>query len=193
MQTNVKLCQINGSTPLGYYTAAAQHPPKQIKLDFYYLHCFNSSIFFPLFLSLPFLSTRAKARLLTWKARLDLAMYASRRSPELLWGEVEGYVVPSGGWEGLFKRAVECKDDGHVVKAVRAARAAEEFCKGRGGSVEWDRVGWAKVGAMGEFALYICRFLGLGLTRCYMQRSILHSRLGRRGLGLQGLRRRGRR
>src|SRR5579862_908272 len=85
--------------PLGWYTAAAQHPPKQIKFDFYYLHCFNSSIFFPLFLSLPSIPIQTKARLLTWKVRLDLAMYASRRSPKLLWEEVEGYVVPNGGWE----------------------------------------------------------------------------------------------
>ncbi|KAI9763559.1 MAG: hypothetical protein M1840_000421 [Geoglossum simile] len=133
---------------VGWYTAAAQHPPKQIKLDFYYLHCFNSSIFFPLFHSLPSIPVQTKARLLTWKVRLDLAMYASRRSPELLWKEVEGYMVPNGGWEAVFRRAVECKDDGHVAKAARAAWAAEGFCKGRGGTIEWDKVGWTRVGSM---------------------------------------------
>ena len=59
--------------------------------DFYYMHCVNSSIFFSAFLAAPWLSTANKARLLEWKGRNDLAMYASRHCPDLLLDEITDY------------------------------------------------------------------------------------------------------
>ncbi|KAH0541231.1 hypothetical protein FGG08_004287 [Glutinoglossum americanum] len=135
---------------VAYYTSAAQNPPKQVKLDFYYLHSLNSSIFLPTFLSLPLLSPAQKSRLITWKGRLDLVMYASRRSPRLLRDEVAGYVPRGGGktWEELFRRVRGLDgDDGHIAKAVRALAFGEGYCgkfggKGRMEEGMWEKAGW---------------------------------------------------
>jgi len=115
-----------------FYTAAAQHPPHHVKFDFYYMHCVNCSIFFPMLLSQPWLSTPAKIRLLEWKSWTDLAMYASRRSPPLLLNEIATYTPTSGklaSWEEVFDKAREFEDDGHTSKLVRAIAHGEKVCK----------------------------------------------------------------
>lgn len=105
-----------------YFTGAAQHPPKQIKFDFYYMHCINSSIFFSSFLKQDWLSTDNKIRLLEWKGRLDLAMYASRKTPELFINEITHYMPKQAGkgWEQIFQRVARYEDDGHTAKFIRA-------------------------------------------------------------------------
>jgi len=92
-----------------YYTSAAQNPPKQVKFDFYFMHCVNASIFWTTFNNLPWLSMKNKVRMLEWKGWLDLVMYASRRSPKLLMEEITGYVpkelkAESAEWKGIFRR-----------------------------------------------------------------------------------------
>jgi Questin oxidase-like len=111
-----------------YFTGAAQHPPKQVKFDFYYMHCMNSSIFFNTFLKQDWLSTSNKVRLLEWKGRLDLAMYASRKSPKLLIEEITGYSAkqPTDGWDEIFKRVDRLDDDGHAAKYIRALAHGQE-------------------------------------------------------------------
>jgi hypothetical protein len=104
-----------------YYTAAAQRPPKQVKFDFYYMHAVNCSIFYPTFNKLEWLSTENKVRLMQWKGWLDFALYASRRSPELLLEEISTYVPAKlekgeGEWPGIFERLAELMDDGHSAK-----------------------------------------------------------------------------
>jgi hypothetical protein len=104
-----------------WYTGGAQRPPKLVKFDFYFMHCVNSSIFFPAFINADWLSTANKIRLLEWKGRMDLAMYASRRSPELRGGEMEKYSPKvAGDWESIYKRVMSFDDDGHAAKLVRA-------------------------------------------------------------------------
>jgi Questin oxidase-like len=105
-----------------YFTGAAQNPPKQVKLDFYYMHCINSSIFFSAFLKQEWLSTRNKICLLEWKGRLDLAMYASRKTPKLMISEIVDYSPkqPTDGWAHIFKRVDRHEDDGHAAKFIRA-------------------------------------------------------------------------
>jgi Questin oxidase-like len=148
-----------------YYTAAAQNPPKQVrralplfsslttikivltdfikvKIDFYYMHCVNSSIFWPTFNSQSWLSTANKVRLLQWKGYLDLAMYASRRSPALHLSEITDYVPAkpsSSDWNGIFTRLFVFEDDGHAVKLGRAIRNGELV------SGKWEGEDWAKV------------------------------------------------
>lgn len=120
-----------------YYTGCAQHPPKQIKFDFYFMHCVNASIFFSAFLAQPWLSTANKVRLLEWKGRLDLAMYASRRSPEPLLKEIVNYKPkqPADGkneaeaWNKIFERVDNKPDDGHAAKLIRALAHGEQVCK----------------------------------------------------------------
>ncbi|KAJ5379482.1 hypothetical protein N7509_012601 [Penicillium cosmopolitanum] len=112
-----------------YYTSAAQRPDKKVKIDFFFIHCVNSSIFFSKIAQLPFLDTQAKLRLLEWKGRMDLVMYVSRGSPELRRNEVTQYPV-TNDWPTLFSRAVKHPgDDGHLVKLVRALAHGEEVCR----------------------------------------------------------------
>ena len=95
-----------------YYTAGAQRPPKQVKFDFFFMHCVNASIFWTTFNKLPWLSLQNKARLLEWKGRVDLVTYASGRCPKPLLEEITGYVpkdleVGGGEWKGIFRRIFE--------------------------------------------------------------------------------------
>jgi len=121
-----------------YFTAAAQNPPKQVKFDFYYMHCVNASIFFPVFNTQSWLSTPTKVRLLQWKGYLDLAMYASRRSPPLHLDEISMYTpakleAGDAEWKGIFTRLFDFKDDGHAIKLGRAVRNGELVCG------EWEK------------------------------------------------------
>ncbi|KAI9784895.1 MAG: hypothetical protein M1816_000590 [Peltula sp. TS41687] len=117
-----------------YYTGCAQRPPKVVKFDFYFLHCVNSSIFFSTFLNETWLSPENKVRLLEWKGRLDLAMYVSRASPQLLIDEVINYQPkhPSGPggdpWGPIFDRVGQKLDDGHSSKLIRALANGQEVC-----------------------------------------------------------------
>ena len=109
---------INAAT---YFTGGAQHPPKQIKFDFYYMHCVNCSIFFSNFIKQPWISEYNKIRLLEWKVRLDLCMYASRRCPKPLLEEITKYKPKQqSSWDEIIKRVIEHDDDGHGAKLVRA-------------------------------------------------------------------------
>ncbi|KEF63694.1 uncharacterized protein A1O9_01672 [Exophiala aquamarina CBS 119918] len=114
-----------------YFTGAAQHPPKKVKFDFYYMHCVNSSIFFSTLIKEPWLSTENKCRILEWKGRIDLALYVSRACPELLLDEIKNYKPknPEDGWAGIVRRVDALPDDGHASKLVRAIAHGEQACK----------------------------------------------------------------
>jgi Questin oxidase-like len=112
-----------------YFTGAAQNPPKQVKFDFYFMHSINASIFFSTFLKQDWLSTSNKIRLLEWKGRLDLALYASRKSPKLMINEITDYSPKQAGdWNGIFKRANRHEDDGHAAKFIRALAHGQQAC-----------------------------------------------------------------
>lgn len=138
-----------------YFTAAAQHPPKQVKFDFYFMHCVNSSIFFPTFNAQPWLSEASKLRLLKFKGYLDLTMYASRRSPPLLLNEITEYVptakdASATSWSGIFTRLFAFEDDGHAVKLGRSVANAEQVSRVYEGE-KWARISkpmWEKIGNM---------------------------------------------
>lgn len=144
-----------------YMTACAQHPSglKKIKFDFFLMHCVNSSIFWSTFNQLEWLGMEWKVRLLEWKARLDLVMYASRRAPALDKGldDVVGYVPPdlenaASSWQGIFDRLEALEEDGHAIKLARAVKHGEEVC-GKYDAEEWCRIKggsemWLKVGNM---------------------------------------------
>lgn len=128
-----------------YYTMSAQKPPKQVRMDFFYMHAVNSSIFFPTFNEQPWLSDASKRRLLLFKGYLDLILYATMGCPELLMDEVTNYVPArkadpaQTSWDGLFTRLFAYEqDDGHASKFGRAIRNAELYAT-RGGyeSEKW--------------------------------------------------------
>lgn len=139
-----------------YYTAGAQRPPKQVKFDFYFMHCVNCSIFFSAFLKQGWLKPEDKARLIEWKGWTDLAMYASRRAPEILLQEVEMYkpkIPPRDDREPLkevFERAKEKDDDGHSAKFVRAIAHGKNFTRKYEGQEGFMMNGnlWDKLGHM---------------------------------------------
>ncbi|KAF2124120.1 hypothetical protein P153DRAFT_302625 [Dothidotthia symphoricarpi CBS 119687] len=113
-----------------YFTGAAQNPPYQVKFDFFNIHAVNLSIFFCSFLQQPWLSSANKVRLLEWKIRVDLAMYASPRPPKLLLDEINNYKSKqNSSWGNIFKRVKIYHDDGHACKLIRALANGEEVCK----------------------------------------------------------------
>ncbi|KAL4754496.1 hypothetical protein BDW72DRAFT_213913 [Aspergillus terricola var. indicus] len=112
-----------------YFTAASQRPTKSVKFDFFYIHTVNSSIFFAKILSVPFLRTATKLRLLEMKGRLDLLMYISRNAPQLYLDEVTKYPI-NQTWESIIKQSIQhTHDDGHLVKLVRALKNGEAVCR----------------------------------------------------------------
>jgi hypothetical protein len=119
------------------------------------MHCANASIFFPTFNTQSWLSTASKVRLLQWKGYIDLAMYASRRSPALLLEEITTYVpakleAGEAEWKGIFQRLFEYHDDGHAIKLGRAVANGEKVSKGYE-SEDWAKIKgfmWEKVGNM---------------------------------------------
>lgn len=120
---------------VSYYTGGAQRPPKQVKFDFYFMHCVNCSVFYSAFLRQKWIKPEDKKRLVEWKARADLAMYASRRAPEILLEEIVGYkpkLPPKDDGEALkevFERVVKTEDDGHAAKLVRAIAHGKSFTR----------------------------------------------------------------
>lgn len=112
-----------------YFTGAAQRKDRVVKFDFFYMHCLNSSIFFSSFLKQDWLSDANKARLLEWKVWNDLAMYASRKSPELLLDEIKNYKPKQpSDWTGVIERVRRMEDDGHASKMIRALANGQQAC-----------------------------------------------------------------
>ncbi|KIY02153.1 uncharacterized protein Z520_02291 [Fonsecaea multimorphosa CBS 102226] len=115
-----------------YFTGAAQNPPRVVKMDFFYMHAVNSSIFLSAFLAQDWISLPMKAKLVEWKGRLDLALYASRRCPKLLLEEIANYPPTGGsvlGWDEMYRTASRFMDDGHTAKFIRALANGERVCK----------------------------------------------------------------
>ncbi|MCJ1380737.1 hypothetical protein MMC17_003845 [Xylographa soralifera] len=140
-----------------YFTGGAQHPPKRVKFDFYYMHCVNCSIFFSAFLRQPWISSANKIRLLEWKGRLDLTMYTSRHCPPPLLDDIINYQPREAGksgtsWEGVIHRVLNHPDDGHASKLVRAIAHGEQVCKPFEGSEKFRIKGkmWLQLGNMGK-------------------------------------------
>lgn len=115
-----------------YFTGAAQRPPKAVKIDFYYMHSLNASIFFPAFMRQRWLSEKNKIRLLEWKIRNDAVIYASRGCAKLLLDEIKEYQPKkqSSGWEDIIERVNNLPgDDGHAAKLIRALAHGEQISK----------------------------------------------------------------
>jgi hypothetical protein len=125
-----------------------------IKFDFFHMHCMNCSIFFPYIMQSSSLSTAAKIRLLEWKGRSDLVLYASRGAAPLHLNEIKDYVpkhpAPAGAdpWSSIFARVCQLDDDGHASKLIRALANGKKVCakyESRDGFVIqgdlWDQLG----------------------------------------------------
>jgi hypothetical protein len=112
-----------------YYTGGAQREGYQVKYDFYYMHSVNCSIFFSAFLKQDWITEENKCRLLEWKVWNDLAMYASRRNPDIRLDIVRNYKPKqSSGWDSIIERVMAFPDDGHASKLVRALAHGQQVC-----------------------------------------------------------------
>lgn len=115
---------------VAYYTGGSQNPSRAIKFDFFMMHSVNCSIFHSAFLKQDWLSDANKARLLEWKIRLDLVMYASRGSPEIRMQDIKEYKPKQpSGWEEVQDRVCAIDDDGHAAKLVRAIAHGAVVCE----------------------------------------------------------------
>ncbi|KAI5283812.1 hypothetical protein KEM54_001822 [Ascosphaera aggregata] len=133
-----------------YAMGVSQRTDKPVKFDFYYLHCVTSNIFLPTFLALPWLSQTNKVRLLEWKARADLALYASRRPPQPLLHTLTNYPAKRNWGDVALATITHPNDDGHASKIVRSLILGERVCR-----PYYDREGfpvkedmWLKMGNM---------------------------------------------
>jgi hypothetical protein len=112
-----------------YFTGGAQRKQHAVKFDFFYMHCVNSSIFYSSFLKQQWLSDANKVRLLEWKVWNDLAMYASRKSPEIHLSEIRNYQPKQpSDWDEIIERVRSMEDDGHASKLVRALAHGQQVC-----------------------------------------------------------------
>ena len=138
------------------------------------MHCVNSSIFFSSFLKAPWIDIKNKIRLLEWKGRLDLCMYASRRSPEPLLDEITNYhpaQPDASSWNDIYQRICKHDDDGHAIKLVRALSHGEQMCKSYEGDPKFRVRGkmWLQLGNMGKLGFDIATHINV-LTICYSSR-----------------------
>lgn len=112
-----------------YFTGGAQRKTRAVKFDFFYMHCINSSIFYSNFLKQQWLSEANKVRLLEWKVWNDLAMYASRKSPEIHLDEIRNYKPKQpSDWDKVIERVRSMEDDGHAAKLIRALAHGQLVC-----------------------------------------------------------------
>ena len=123
------------------------------------MHCVNCSIFFWSFLKQPWLSAEDKARLLEWKGRVDLAMYASRRAPKPYTDDIERYTVTritpterSSRWQEIFARVSKDPEDGHASKILRTLAVGEKMCRNFEGrnQLAMSEYMWLAIASMGK-------------------------------------------
>lgn len=112
-----------------YMMGAAQRPGKREAIDFALLHSVTLSVFYPAILAQDWLSDHEKSRLLEAKARVDAVIYAGCGCPPLYPTRIVNYVPrrPEDGWAELFHRSIIYRDEGHVVKLIRALFSLEQL------------------------------------------------------------------
>lgn len=111
----------HGKTRRIAITLVAQHPPKQVNFDSYYMYALISFIFFPTFMKQLWISTSTEIRLLQRKGRLDLGPYASRRSRPFLLEGIPNYgpkIFAIGLKRHLWESA-SLEDNGYICKLTR--------------------------------------------------------------------------
>jgi hypothetical protein len=139
-----------------YACAAAHKPGKERKIDFFLMHCVTSSIFISVMIRQRWISLQDKARLVEWKARLDLVWYAASAAPELSEQNLLSYqpTLSKGmDWVQLYQDMNRHHDDGHVAKFLRAIRNGEESSA----PLEIDPIAAARLPVRGESWLKVAQ------------------------------------
>ncbi|PHH92982.1 hypothetical protein CDD83_2815 [Cordyceps sp. RAO-2017] len=124
-----------------------QKPGKERKIDFFLMHNVTSSIFLTVMGRQPWIRLKDKARLIEYKARMDLVWYAASAAPEILDENILNYEPTTSkgmDWGKLYETMNRHHDDGHVAKFVRAIKNGEEvtlpFEKGQVKGTDEDRI-----------------------------------------------------
>lgn len=152
----------------GYMAGAAQRPPKEYKIDFWFMHGVNCSMFFTAINNQPWLSRENKARLIEWKGRTDLITYCARLGPELLPDQIPAYKPkqPNMTWPLLIERVLAVEDDdGHIAKFLRAVAHASRVCAPFDGRADLAHrfplraEGWLTLGNMGIDTTLGCAYI----------------------------------
>ncbi|CAG8904526.1 unnamed protein product [Penicillium egyptiacum] len=124
-----------------YSAGAAQKPGKVRKVNFFIMHDVTCSIFLSVLIRQAWISLEDRARLVEWKAWLDLAWYAANGAAELRLEDIAGYEPTASkamDWRELYGAVNEVHDDGHIAKFVRALKNGEEASRpfeGEGGGI----------------------------------------------------------
>lgn len=126
-----------------------------MKLDFFFIHAVNLSIFFKAFMDLPYIEDSTKCRLLEMKGRMDILIWASRRMPEPQIDDLLEYPIHLGWPEVFSKSYLHPSDDGHLAKFVRTVAFAEELSRPLETKLDSDYLPvsgdmWLKIGNMGK-------------------------------------------
>lgn len=112
-----------------YMAGAAQWPGRKRKIDFFYMHCVTSSIFFSVIINQDWIRLEDRVRMIEWKGRLDLAFYVYSGTPELYPDAITEYhddISAVMSWKELYAAVNKEHDDGHVVKFIRALKNGQE-------------------------------------------------------------------
>ncbi|KAK0720028.1 HypA protein [Lasiosphaeris hirsuta] len=123
-------------------SAAAIHPGKIPKYDFFLIHHVNAS---PIFLTInaqPWITAETKARLLEWKIRMDLLEYAARAAPPLSLDKIASYqpkANPAKTPIEVVSRLYFLPEDGHTIKLARAALIGRDL------SMKYSDKDWMKI------------------------------------------------
>ena len=111
-----------------YMTGGAQNPPKQVRFDFAFIHALTASVFFQSINSLACLTTADKVRLLEWKVRCDMSMYAAHNAPKLVLSPIVNY-EDERDWRTMFDIIIKRPDeDVHTAKTLRAIANGQKLC-----------------------------------------------------------------
>ncbi|KAH1569450.1 hypothetical protein KXX25_008446 [Aspergillus fumigatus] len=113
-----------------YLAGSAQRPGKARKIDFFHLHAVTASLGLIVLLQQPWVTPEQKARLIEWKARVDLVWYAASGAVELRRKDIVDYRPRHGlTWDSLYQAVRRVHDDGHLAKFIRALKAGEQISR----------------------------------------------------------------
>ncbi|KAJ5698559.1 hypothetical protein N7462_000564 [Penicillium macrosclerotiorum] len=115
-----------------YIAGAAQRAGKPRKIDFFHLHLLTASLAVAIVVRQPWISAELKARLVEWKARVDLVWYTGTGAVEILLENLLKYsptVSVDMDWKNLYRAVTLEHDDGHLAKFVRALKFGEDISK----------------------------------------------------------------
>ncbi|CAG8180194.1 unnamed protein product [Penicillium salamii] len=141
-----------------YCLACSQRPGKAAKFDFFLLHGLTSSIFLSNIIYHPSLDLRTKVRLVEWKGRSDLIIWASCKCPKLYPSRLQDH-GRNKTWDELISWALNHpEEDSHFSKSIRALMHGERICHRRRSEGKTPRLMvddeiWLKAGNMRMFIL----------------------------------------